>query len=272
MSEDKNSSQNNQPEIEPSQPKQKNEDEVTTKAKTTKQELENEPVVKNQQEQQLGSDERAVKSSTDAEDYVLSVVQSLDQRRIDVDRLEIKVDGETVFGMRDGNIAQSKTAINDKQAELLKQALNDPASMKGSVRITQGKKVLLHVENGRVITDAVGITKESAKVDIKSPESVNEGLYKRHSEGVKDLGLAGSQKIALSALKDGVERGQVVEMMKNYDPEYKKLANQNGSEIAERTVVSQAEVELMMQSQKLQSQQQSQSQEATASKSRGKSR
>lgn len=192
MSTEKNN-QNKETRIEPTNQKKKdseNTSEVTTSSKATQQ-VENEPVIKNQPKE---LEERAgQKSSTDAEDYALSVVQSLDQRRIDVDRLEIKVDGETVFGMKDGDIDKSKTAINDKQAELLKQALNDPASMKGSVRITQGKKVLLHVENGRVITDAVGITKESAKVDIKSPESVNEGLYKRHSEGVKDLGLAGSQ-------------------------------------------------------------------------------
>ena len=264
-----NNNQNNQPEESTTvKPKGENTAEVTTTSKQTKQELENEPVIKNK-EKQLETDNQAVNSSTAAEDYALSVVQSLDQRRIDVDRLEIKVNGEPVFAMKDGNIDRDKTEINDKQAELLKQALKDPTSFEGSVRITQGNKVLLHVENGRVITDSVGLTKESAKVEVESPESVNQGLYERYSQGVNQPGLAGSQKIAQNALEDGLERKQVIEMMKNHDPEYKKLADQSGDKMAQRTVVSEAEVNLAMRSQS-QTEQQSQSQ--TASKSRSRSR
>ncbi len=206
---------------------------------------------------------------TEAEDYVLSVVQALDQRRIDVERLAIRVDGRTVFGMKDGGLDQWKTRINGKQAEFLRQALNDPTSFKGTVKITQGKKVLLYVEKGRVITDAIGITKESAKMDIKSPESVNEGLYKRYSQGVKEEGLAGAQKIAMNALQDGVKREQVVEIMQNYNPAYQKLADRSSQEEAQRTVVSQAEVKLM-ESQMGKSQ--GQSQEKKVSKSRGRTR
>ena len=182
--------------------------------------------------------------------------------------------------MKDGSIDKSRTEINDRQAEFLKQALNDPASMKGSVKIIQGSRVLVHIENGRVITDAVGIVKQSAKVEIKSPESlnekskspesVNEGLYQRYAQGVNDLGLARSKQIAIKALKDGVERGQVVEMMKTHDSEYKKLADQSGDKTAERTVVARAEVDLLIELQKSESQQQSQ--EAAVSKSRGRSK
>ncbi len=81
--------------------------------------------------------------------------------------------------------------------------------------------------------------------------------YRIYSEGVKDLGLARSKEIATNALKDGVEREQVVEMMKTQDPEYKKLANQGGDKTAERTVVLGAEVDLLIESQKSQSEQQS---------------
>lgn len=93
-------------------------------------------------------------------------------------------------------------------------------------------------------------------------------LYEIYSQGVNDLGLARSKQIALNALKDGVERERVVEMMKKYDSEYKKLAKLSGDKTAERTVVLGAEVEIM-QSQMSQSEQQSQS--AKVAKSRRKS-
>ncbi len=93
-------------------------------------------------------------------------------------------------------------------------------------------------------------------------------LYEIYSEGVKDIGLSRSKQIAINAFKDGVEREQVVEMMKTHDPDYQKLASQSGDKIAERTVVSRAEVEIM-QSQMSQSEQQSQS--VKVAKSRRKS-
>ncbi len=134
---------------------------------------------------------------------------------------------------------------------------------------TQGSRVLVHIKDGRVLSDALGIVKESAKVDIKS-KSPDEGSYQRYSQGVNDLGLARSQQIALNAFKDGVSREQVVEMMKNHDPDYKDLIDKSGEKTAEITVVSQAEIESVMQSQPAQTEQQSQ--EATVSKSRGRSR
>ena len=234
-----------------------------TVSKATEQ-VENEPVIKSPLKEQ---ETDSLHSPKEAEDYALSVVQSLEQRGINVSRLGISVNGEPVFGMKDGDIDRSRTEINGRQAELLRQALTDPASMKGSVKITQGSRVLVHIKDGQVLSDALGIVKESAKVDIKSPD---EGSYQRYAQGVNELGLARSQQIALNAFKDGVSREEVVEMMKNHDPDYKDLIDKSGEKTAEITVVSQAEIESVMQSQPAQSEQQSQ--EATASKSRGRSR
>ncbi len=84
-------------------------------------------------------------------------------------------------------------------------------------------------------------------------------LYEIYSEGVQQFGLAGSQEIAINALKDGVERHQVIEMMQNNNPAYQRLVSRSGAEIAERTVVSQAEVKIM-ESQMSESEEQSQEQ------------
>lgn len=246
----KNNNQNNsnQNEVESTKTKQtKNEvnSEVATKvAKEDKQEA----VIKNKNKDSEKVEEQATKkaSSMKAEDYVLSVVQTLDQSRINVDRLRIEVDGNTVFAMKDGKLDNGERKIDEKQAELLKTALKDPLSLKGTVTITKGSKVLLKVENGRVITDSLGLTKdESAKIDIKSPEPVSEEAYKRYSEGVKEQGLAGSQKIAENALNDGVGRDKVAEMMKNYNADYQKLANKTNDKTAEVQVVAQAEVDIV---------------------------
>ncbi len=262
MSEAKNNTQNKKTRIEPTN-QSENSPEVTTDSKVTEQ-VENEPVIKSQPKEQ---ETDSLHSPPEAEDYALSVVQSLEQRGINVSRLNININGEPVFAMKDGDIDKSKTEINGFQAELLRQALTDPASMKGSVKITQGSRVLVHIKDGQVLSDALGIVKESAKVDIKSPD---EGSYQRYAQGVNDLGLARSQQIALNALKDGMKREEVVEMMKTHDPDYKKLASQSNEKTAEITVVSQAEIESVMQSQPAQSEQQSR--EITASKSRGRSR
>ena len=252
------------------------------------QEEESKSVIKNpetEQSEKPGIKPTQEEGSTEpmvlnAEEYTLSVVQQLEQRGINVARLDIKVNGEPVFAMKDGGIDRAKNQINDRHAELLRKALTDPASMKGSVKISQGGRVLVFIENGRVITDAVGLTKnQSAKVEIdspealneksKSPDSVNEGLYQRYAQDVKQIGLAGSREIATNALKDGLDRGQVVEMMKAHDPEYKKLAKESNDITAERTVVARAEVKAL---EAQSSQTEQQSQEVAASQSKGRSR
>lgn len=178
----------------------------------------------------------AIKSSREAEDYALGIAQLLDQRRINVDRLQIDVNGQTVFKLRDGDIDPSKTSINNEQTELLKKALSDPAALNGSVKITQGNQVLLHVKDGRVLIDSAGLTKQSAKVEIKTPDSPSEGLYERSSKNVNSNGLQATKEIALNALKAGVDRDQVVDLLKSRDPAYQKLAESKGKNVSDETL------------------------------------
>lgn len=208
----------------------------------------------------------APKSSREAEDYALGIVQSLDQRRLNVERLQIDVNGKTVFKMKDGDIDQSKTSITNEQTELIKKALSDPASLKGSLKISQGNQVLLHVKDGRVLIDGVGLSKQSAKVEVKTPESPSQGLYERFSQGVKPNGLQATKEIATNALKGGVKREQVMDMLKVHDPSYQNLTQAQGAKVAGQTLekmVDAAEVKLMQE----QMPQEQQSQQVKSSKS-----
>lgn len=206
------------------------------------------------------------KSSREAEDYALGLVQMLDQRRINVDRLQIDVNGQTVFKMRDGDIDSRKTSISNEHTELLKKALSDPASLNGSVKITQGNQTLLHVKDGRVLIDSAGLTKQSAKVDVQAPDSLSEGLYERFSKEINSSGLQATKEIAANALNAGVKREQVMEMLKAHDSSYQKLSQTQGEKVAEQTLgkmVDAAEVKLMQEKMP----QQQQSQEVKASRS-----
>jgi hypothetical protein len=208
----------------------------------------------------------AQKSSREAEDYALGIVQMLDQRRLNVDRFQIEVNGKTVFKMREGDIDSGKTSISSEHTELIKKALNDPASLNGSVKITQGNQVLLHVADGRVLIDAVGITKQSAKVEVKAPDSPSKGLYERFSSNVNSNGLQATKEIATNALKAGVKREQVMDMLKAHAPSYQRLAQTQGENVAAQTIgkiVDAAEVKLMQEKMP----QQQESQQVKSSKS-----
>jgi len=176
------------------------------------------------------------KNLREAEDYALGIVQMLDQRRLNVDRFQIDVNEQTVFKMRDGDLDTRNTKITDEHAELIKKALNDPASLNGSVKITQGNQVLLHVKDGRVIIDAVGLSKQSAKIEVNTPDSPSKGLYKRFSKEVSGNGLQATKDIATNALKAGISREQVVDLLKTHDPSYQKLAQEQGMKVADQTL------------------------------------
>lgn len=207
----------------------------------------------------------AQKSKREAEDYALSIVQMLDQRRINVDRLQIDVNDKTIFKMHDGNIDSRKTSINSEHTELIKKALNDPASLEGTVKITQGNQVLLHIRDGRVLIDSAGLTKQSAKIEIKNPDSPAKGLYERFSKEVNSNGLQATKDIAANALKAGVKHEQVLDLLKTHDPSYQKLANAQGEKVADRMLEKMVDSVQASQMQKMPQQQESQQVKLTRS-------
>lgn len=194
-------------------------------------------------------------ASREAEDYVLeNIVTALEQRRVDVNRLEINLDGRNIFKMRDGNIANS--TINEGQMELIKQALNDPASFKGSMKITNGSQVLLHVNNGRVLRDGLNLTKTSTKVEINSAPA---DLYDKYSQNVASIGLKATKEIAVKALSDGVSVERVKKMIESEDSAYQNLSASAGRNAASSTIdkiVTSAAAEVKIRNSSAKSQQQ----------------
>ena len=172
------------------------------------------------------------KGNTEAQDYILeNIVTALDQRRVDVDRLSISFNGQNIFKMRSGDVARS--TVTDSQTELVKQALNDPASFKGSIKITNGRQVLLHVKDGQVLRDGLNLTKSSTKVEIKS---ANADLYDKYSQGVESKGLRATKEVAVNALRSGVSIEQAKEIIIEKDYGYQNLAASAGRDSANNTL------------------------------------
>ncbi len=172
--------------------------------------------------------------SREAEDYALGLVNQLAQRRLNVERMQIDIDGHTIFKMHGAEIDQKRTSITDAQAEIIKTALNDPAAVQGTVTISQGSRVLLKVENGRVIKDDLGLIQEQTKVAIETPNSPLEGLYDKYANKTSP-GLVGTKETAINAINGGHSLAEVSRMLEN-DPAVQKLQKQVGETEASRIV------------------------------------
>ena len=201
--------------------------------------------------------------SREASDYALGLAGQLSQRNLNIDRLDIKVNGQSVFKMNDGDL--EKSTINNEQAELIKKALKDPAALKGTVKITQGSQVLLHVKNGRVLVDKARLTEQSAQVEVTSQK----GLYDKYSQNVNSQGLQKTKGVAHNALKDGMDTKDVVALLKNHDAASQDLLKQSGEEKGTQALNKIVDLEVT----KLQSNQQQSSQpEPELATSKGRSR
>lgn len=189
------------------------------------------------------------KGSEEAENYILeNIVTALDQRRIDVNQLQINFDGQNIFKMNKGDIANS--TVTNQQKELIEQALNDPASFKGSIKITNGSQVLLHVKDGQVLRDGLNLTKSSTKVEINSAP---ENLYDKYAAHVNSKGLKATKEVAVNALSDGVKSEQVKEIIKSKDSGYSSLlasAGKNSADDSLNKIVASASAEVKTRNQK----------------------
>ena len=182
------------------------------------------------------SESKYLGHSAKAEEYALTLSQQLDQSRINIDRLQIKINDQVVFGMNNGDLDRKQTNISDKQAEMIKQALNDPSSFEGSMKITQGSKVLLHIKDGKVLVDSARLVQQSAKVELNTPDLSAKQMYQQYSEGVNHEGLAKTKQTAINAFQDGVNREDVTRMLRTEDDGYKKLVSSAGEQLANKSL------------------------------------
>lgn len=122
-------------------------------------------------------------------------------------------------------------------------------------------EIIDSVPDSYITTTERGFAKDLVKYNRQDFLRLGQkNLYESYSQEVTEIGLAGSQKIATLALSEGMDRELVMEMMQNHDPEYRKLVDRGQEKMAEKAVVTQAEVKLRM-SQMPKSQQQFPTQE-----------
>ncbi len=244
-----NQNNNNEPPINPNSQEEQNPTQILTNL-SENEETNNNQLSLNQ-------------PSREASDYGLGLAGQLSQRNLNIDRLDIKVNGQSVFKMNDGEL--EKSTINNEQAELIKKALKDPAALKGTVKITQGSQVLLHVKNGRVLVDKARLTEQSAQVEVTSQK----GLYDKYSQNVNSQGLQKTKEVAQNALKDGMDKKDVVNLLQNHDAASQDLLKQSGEEKGTQALNKIVDLEVT----KLQShQQQSSQKEPELATSKGRSR
>ncbi len=174
--------------------------------------------------------------SAKAEDYALRLSTKLHQSGFNIERFNISINGRTVFGMKNGDIDQSQTNISDKQAELIKQALSDPSSFDGSMKITQGGQTLLHIKDGKVLIDKARLVEDSAKLDLDTPDPQAKKMYEKYSQDVKSKGLDKTRQVAKNALQDGVSFEDVADMLKSQDKGYEALKTINNELTANKSL------------------------------------
>ena len=157
-----------------------------------------------------------------SDEYVLSVAQQLSQRGINIDRLQVDFGNDkAVFSMREGNLYGNR--MTSEQVEMLRTALNDPANLKGTVKISQGGKTLVHIMDGKLIEDRLGIVKQAAKIEI-TPETPSQLLYQQASKGVESKGARRVEEIASNAFRSGANRQEVKEALKAHDETFKGMS------------------------------------------------
>lgn len=189
-----------------------------------------------------GDSDLSTESSREAEDYFINTIKDgLARARLEVGRFEVRMDGKTVFGMKDGEIDQSKTAVSNAHMEAMKQALTDTENFTGTVKITQGSQVLLHIKDGRVLQDVLGLAeKPSAKIDIttQAPDSFSDGMYQTLQKEVAGTGLKATEAIASAAISKGMGLAEVKQMLAKHDTAYKDFAQKQGEGAANQLIAN----------------------------------
>lgn len=168
-------------------------------------------------------------SSEQAEDYVLrNLVDKLKQNRVEADRFVLTLNGEQIFKMNGSEVDKS-THMTEAHQKMLQQALEDPAAFGGNLKITVDGKTLLHIKDGRLLDNSMGLAKDSVKVAMDTPnaapENVSQGLWDKYGAGQPNdvLGLSTAAK---AAAKEGIKQADIRGMLRQ-SSFYKEQAADN---------------------------------------------
>ncbi|NJR56831.1 MAG: hypothetical protein HC768_21180 [Acaryochloris sp. CRU_2_0] len=209
------------------------------------------------------------KSSIEAEDFVLRLVDSLTKANLNTDRLYIKMDGVDIFKMNKGAPDPLKTSITTAQKDALEQALQDPAAFGGNLVIKQGNKVLLNIQQGRILHNPLGLAQQSTSVELETkpqaqqvvPNNAAEGLWSKYGATVSN-DMKGIKLATENALKDGIAPKEVRAML-GQSEHFKGIQDQKGETAAEKAIartVSVAQTRILQEQRPKQQEQQSQRQ------------
>lgn len=133
--------------------------------------------------------------SVSAEDDLLeNFVRKLEERNVDVNHLNVLLDGRQIFKMQNGRIQPAHDSLSQEKVDLIKAALNDPQNFKGSMVIRYGAKVLLNVKNGRILSDRYGLTTQGLNAEIESSaekKTVKPNLTEKQERVAKSMEAQG---------------------------------------------------------------------------------
>jgi hypothetical protein len=171
------------------------------------------------------------KSSEEQEfqSFALDLKNKLAQRGVNVENFQIDYDGKQVFKSLANGADIRNSSMTKEAHDALKQIQSDYTNFKGEVKITAGGKTLLHVKNGELLHDAIGMAQSQAKVEVRSAENT---LYNNASRQVTSEGMQRLQDIGVNAFAGGAEKQQVMEALKQ-DPSYKKQVDERGETYAD---------------------------------------
>jgi len=153
----------------------------------------------------------------DGSEFILRNIKDyLDRNNFKTDNMSVSINGEAIFKMRNGEV-DSNIDASSEQLALLTKALKDYPSFDGEIELIVDGKTLLHVKDGVLINNTLGLAEKSAQVEVRSetPTSPSELLWKQYSKDLNPDDISSLNLVANDAISQGVAPDQVAAMLRH---------------------------------------------------------
>lgn len=127
-------------------------------------------------------------------------------RAVDLRNLSIRMNGEQVLGLgRDGAFLEDKTTLTTVQAQIIRDALDNPKAHPGTeITIKIGTRVAFRLKDGIVQPDKFNLANPSQELAVSTPKATQEQINK----------LSPEQKDVIKSLKNqGIDTEGIVDKM-----------------------------------------------------------
>lgn len=133
-------------------------------------------------------------------------VLDLMARAAEFHNLSLRINGEQVLGLgRDGAIDEGKTSLTTEQAQLIRDALQNPKAHRDTeITIKIGTRIAFRLKNGVAQPDKFGLTKPSEEMAVKIPKATPEQI---------DNLTNGQKKLVADLEKQGLDTTTIVDKM-----------------------------------------------------------